>query len=45
MRDGLFADEERLREVLHAAGFEVESLEPYQSDVLVHTMVVARTPA
>lgn len=45
MRDGLYADDERLREVLHATGFEVESLEPYQSDVHLHTMVVARTPA
>ena len=33
MRDGLYADEERLRDVLAAAGFTVESLEPYESDV------------
>jgi SAM-dependent methyltransferase len=45
MRDGLYADEERLRELLPAAGFEVESLEPYQSDVHLHTMVVARVRA
>jgi SAM-dependent methyltransferase len=42
MRDGLYADEERLHEVLEAAGFVVESLEPYQSDVHLHTMAVAR---
>jgi SAM-dependent methyltransferase len=42
MRDGLYADEERLRDVLHATGFVVESLEEYQSDVHRHTMVVAR---
>ena len=42
MRDGLYADEERLSDVLQAAGFAVESLEPYQSDVHLHTMAVAR---
>jgi SAM-dependent methyltransferase len=45
MRDGLYADEERLREVLNAGGFAVESIEPYQSDVHLHTMVVARPAA
>ena len=45
MRDGLYADEQRLRDVLTTAGFAIESLEPYQSDIHLHTMVVARTPA
>lgn len=45
MRDGIYADEERLRAVLLAAGFEIESLEPYRSDVHLHTLVVARKPA
>ena len=45
MLDGLYADEERLREVVHAAGLAVESLEPYLSDVHLHTMVVARAAA
>jgi len=45
MRDGLYADEERLHEVLSEAGFIVESIEPYQSDVHRHLMAVARKPA
>jgi len=45
MRDGLYADEERLREVLYATGFAVESIEPYESDVHRHSMTVARKPA
>jgi SAM-dependent methyltransferase len=45
MRDGLYADEERLREVLTAAGFIVESIEPYENDVHRHLMTVARSPA
>ncbi len=45
MRDGLYADEERLREVLTAAGFIVESIELYQNDVHRHLMTVARTAA
>jgi SAM-dependent methyltransferase len=45
MRDGLYADEERVREVLDGAGFIVESIEPYESDVHRHLMTVARTPA
>ena len=45
MRDGLYADEERLRELLGAAGFVVESIEPYESDVHRHSMTVARKPA
>jgi SAM-dependent methyltransferase len=42
MRDGLYADEERLREVLNAAGFIVESIELFESDVHLHVMAVAR---
>src|ERR1019366_4511540 len=33
MRDGLYADEERVREVLEVTGFTVESMELFQSDV------------
>lgn len=44
MRDGLYADEERLRDVLTTAGFVVESIEPYESDVHLHSMTVARKP-
>lgn len=42
MRDGLYADDERLREVLAGAGFSVESIEPFRSDVHLHSMAVAR---
>jgi len=45
MRDGLYADEERLREVLDRSGFVVESLEPYESDVHLHLLTVARRAA
>ena len=45
MRDGLYADEERLREVLTAAGFVVESIESYESDVHLHSMALARRDA
>lgn len=45
MRDGLYADEERLRDVLNRAGFVVESLEPYESDVHLHLLTVARRAA
>ena len=45
MRDGLYADEERLRHVLTTAGFVVESIEPYENDVHRHFMTVARNPA
>ena len=45
MLDGLYADEERLRDVLAAAGFSVESVEPFQSDVHLHSIVVARKAA
>jgi SAM-dependent methyltransferase len=42
MRDGLYADEERLRDVLRRSGFVVESIEPYRSDVHLHSVAVAR---
>ena len=45
MRDGLYADEPRIREVLGASGFEVESMESYESDVHRHLMTVARKPS
>jgi SAM-dependent methyltransferase len=45
MRDGLYADEERLRDVLGRTGFVVESIEPYESDVHLHLMAVARRVA
>jgi SAM-dependent methyltransferase len=45
MRDGLYADEERLREVLGGVGFVVESIEHYESDVHLHCMAVARRAA
>lgn len=45
MRDGLYADEERLRDVLASAGFVVESIEPYESDVHLHCMALARRDA
>jgi len=45
MRDGLYADEERLRDVLDRTGFVVESLEPYESDVHLHLLTVARRAA
>ena len=45
MRDGLYADEERLRDVLSRNGFVVESLEPYESDVHLHLLTVARRAA
>jgi SAM-dependent methyltransferase len=42
---GLYADEARVRELLPRHGFEVESVEPYQSDVHLHLMCVARKAA
>ena len=42
MRDGLYADEERLRDVLGAAGFIVELIEVFRSEVHVHCLTVAR---
>jgi SAM-dependent methyltransferase len=45
MRDGLYADEERVRDVLNRSGFVVESVEPYESDVHLHLLTVARRAA
>jgi hypothetical protein len=44
MGDGLYADEERVRDVLAAADLAVESLEPFESDVHLHVLAVARKP-
>jgi SAM-dependent methyltransferase len=41
MRAGLYADEERVQDVLAAAGFSVESMELFQSDVHLHVLTVA----
>jgi len=45
MSDGLYADDERLREVLTASGFAVESIDLYESDVHLHALTVARAVA
>jgi SAM-dependent methyltransferase len=42
MSAGLYADEERVREVLGAAGFVLESVEPFESDVHLHVLAVGR---
>jgi SAM-dependent methyltransferase len=44
MSDGLYADEERVREVLAGVGLAVESIEPFESDVHLHVLAVARKP-
>ncbi len=41
---GLYADEAHVRDVLVAAGFVVESIEPFESDVHRHLLAVARRP-
>jgi len=41
---GLYADETHLQRVLRAAGFEVESIVPFDSDVHRHLLTVARRP-
>ncbi len=41
MSDGLYADEERVREVLAAVDLDIESLEPFASDVHLHMLTVA----
>ena len=41
MSDGLYADEERVRDVLGAAGLAVESIEHFESDVRRHVLAVA----
>jgi hypothetical protein len=42
MRDGLYADQERVGELLTCCGFSIESMEPFQSDVHLHVLTVAR---
>lgn len=44
MADGLYADAERLRDVLEPAGFAVESVDEYESDVHRHCLAAARKP-
>jgi SAM-dependent methyltransferase len=44
MSDGIYADEERVRGVLAAAGLVVESIEPFESDVHFHLLAVALKP-
>jgi SAM-dependent methyltransferase len=44
MSDGIYADEERVRGVLAAAGLAVESIEPFESDVHFHLLAVALKP-
>ena len=39
---GLYADEEWLRTVLTRTGFTIESMEPFESDVHLHLLTVAR---
>jgi SAM-dependent methyltransferase len=41
MSEGIYADEERVRDVLAAAGLAVESIEPFESDVHFHLLAVA----
>jgi SAM-dependent methyltransferase len=45
MSEGIYADEERVRDVLEAADLVVESIEPFESDVHFHLLVVALKPA
>lgn len=42
---GLYADRPFLERVLRAAGFEVETIESFQSDVHLHLLAVARSRA
>jgi SAM-dependent methyltransferase len=44
MRDGLYADEERVANVLSAANLGVESIERFESDVHLHVLCVAQNP-
>ena len=41
MRDGLYADDQRIREVLDAVGMRIESIGPFQSDVHLQMLTVA----
>jgi SAM-dependent methyltransferase len=42
---GLYADEDRLRELLPRHGLAIESIEPHHSDIHLHLMCVARKAA
>jgi SAM-dependent methyltransferase len=44
LSDGMYADEQRVREVL-APAFEIESLEPFESEAHLHCLCVARKRA
>jgi SAM-dependent methyltransferase len=41
---GLYVDEQYLRDVLRGAGFRVESIERFRSDVHEHCLTIARKP-
>jgi hypothetical protein len=41
MSGGLYADERRVAEVLDAVDLDVESIEPFRSDVHLHVLAVA----
>ena len=45
MSGGLYADQERVRDVLAAVELTVESIEPFDSDVHRHVLAVARKPS
>ena len=45
MSGGLYADQERVRDVLAAVELTVESIEPFESDVHRHVLAVARKPS
>jgi hypothetical protein len=42
LSEGLYADRRSLEDILAAAGFMVESLESFQTDVHLHVLAVAR---
>jgi SAM-dependent methyltransferase len=42
MSNGLYADGERVRDVCDAVGLDVESIAPFESDVHLHILAVAR---
>jgi hypothetical protein len=41
---GLYAEESFVSEVLSTSGFELESLEPFESDAHLHLLAVTRRP-
>jgi len=44
MRDGLYADEQRIAEVLGTVGMRIQSISPFQSDAHLQVLTVATTP-